>query len=91
MSPEMLATIRKIAEKCSSKDEWIDHDYWAAEAAKALPEAVAHIDQQSAIMARLEAAYLEAETDFWQTSLGSTEAATKARGSLERIKRGEQA
>jgi len=43
MSSELLAHMQEIVKKCASRDPWIDHDYWAAEAAKALPAALDEI------------------------------------------------
>ncbi len=47
MSPEIFAHMCEIAERCASRDPYVDHDYWAAEAARALPIAMVRIDEQA--------------------------------------------
>ena len=43
-----------IAAKCQSKDPAINHDYWAAHAAQALPRACDEIARQAARIEQLE-------------------------------------
>lgn len=48
MTPEEAAEIRRINERCQSKDPGIDRLFWAFRAAGALPDILAHIDSQAA-------------------------------------------
>lgn len=51
---------REIAEKCNSKDESIDHDYWNAHAGMFLPTALDEIERLQTALVEERACLIEA-------------------------------
>ena len=45
MTKDILERAKAVAEKCTWKDESVDHVFWAFKAAEILPEAIAEVER----------------------------------------------